>query len=259
MDMPRPLNSLSLWLAAALALAVTSPFPVHAAAAAAVQAQAQAQDDDVPTDAELANTECAIGEERFLPGDYYYCLGKQTYGNHRYTYSQKFFTTAASWASKPAQYVLGIMALNGDHQPVNRPLALAWLALASERPNSEYRQAYESLHKAASADERKASEELLVTMRKTYADSTAAVRAEQRYAAGMAELARIGNNGGKYCMAGMGTMAQPITDPTQCPTAQSVGKVVDTAAATLFDGWIGHVQVGPLQQVGAPADKPATN
>jgi TPR repeat protein len=256
MDKPRGLNAWSMALAAALALTVATPLLAQSATAGAAQVQAG---DEVPTDAELADTHCAIGEERFLPADYYYCLAKQNYGNHHYAYSQKFFTTAAGWASKPAQYVLGIMALNGDHQPVNRPLALAWLALASERPNSDYRLAYESLYKVASADERKASEQLLVTMRQTYADSTAAVRAEQRYSAGMAELTRLSNSGGKYCMAGVDTMAQPNTDPGDCPPAQTVVKVVDTAAAGVFEGWVGHVQVGPLQQVGASADKRATN
>jgi hypothetical protein len=249
------LNSWSIGLAVALALAVAPP--VFATTATVGPAQAQ-DSDDAPTDADLAGTNCAIGEERFVPADYYYCLGKQTYGNHHYASSQKFFTTAASWASKPAQYVLGIMALNGDHQPINRPLALAWLALASERPNSDYHEAYESLYKSASADERKASEQLLATMRPTYGDSKAAVRAEQRYADGMAVLTRLSKNEGRYCMEGTSTLSQPNTDPSNCPTAQSVVKVVDTVAANVFEGWVGHVQVGPLQQVPAPDDKQPT-
>lgn len=256
MDKQRRLNSWSIALAAVLALAAAPLVLADTAATGAAQAQ---DGDEAPTDAELAGTDCAIGEERFLPADYYYCLATQNYGSHHYGYAQKFFTTAASWASKPAQYVLGVMALNGDHQPVNRPLALAWLTLASERPNSDYRKAYESLYKSASADERKAAEQLLATMRKTYADSTAAVRAEQRYTAGMAELTRLSNSGARYCMAGSGTLARPNVDPTVCPTAQSVVKVVDTMAASVFDGWVGHVHVGPLQQVGSPDDKRVTN
>ncbi|RDI99744.1 hypothetical protein DVT68_02565 [Dyella solisilvae] len=208
----------------------------------------------VPTDADLANTQCAIGEERFLPGDYYYCLGKQSYGNHRYASSQRFFTTAASWASKPAQYVLGIMALNGDQQPVNRPLALAWLALAAERSGSDYEQAYQAAYAKASDEERKAAEQLLVGMRPIYGDGVAAKRAEQRYAAGMAELTRLSRSGGQYCMAGAGNTAQPTTNPTSCPPAQLVVKAVDAAAANVFDGWVGHVQVGELEQATPPDD-----
>jgi hypothetical protein len=242
-----------------VALAVVWAPSILAQTAAASVAQLKSDGDDVPTDAELASTQCAIGEEKFLPADYYYCLGRQTYGERRYAYAQKFFTAAASWASKPAQYVLSIMALNGDHQPVNRPLALAWLTLASERPNSDYKLAYESLYNSASASERKAAEQLLVTMRLTYADNTAAVRAEKRYAAGMATLTKLSNNGGKYCMAGVTSMAQTNTDPTNCPDVQIVMKAIDTTAATVFDGWVGHVQVGPLQQVSGPDDKHSSN
>lgn len=78
-----------------------------------------------PTDAQLAGSRCVSGLEKFLPADYYYCLAAQTYGEHNDAQAQRFSHTAASWASKPAQYVLGVMALNGDHQPINRPLALA--------------------------------------------------------------------------------------------------------------------------------------
>lgn len=207
-----------------------------------------------PSDADLANSTCVIGEEQFLPGDYYYCLGTQSYGQHRYAQAQKFFATAASWASKPAQYVLGVMALHGDHQPVNRPLALAWLALASERPQSTFAAAFAALDAALAPAERHAADKLLAQMRPTYGDATAAVRAEKRYEQGMARLARLTGAGGHYCMAGVATAADPgmASDPEQCPPVQVMTKALDQVAAKVFDGWTGHVVVGPLQQVGTP-------
>ncbi len=226
-------------------------------AAAVPQAIAQttdstAESDTPPTDADLAGTRCVAGEEKILPGDYFYCLGTQTYGLGRYATSQRFFKTAASWASKPAQYVLGVMALNGDHQPVNHALGLAWLALASERANSSFRQAYDTAMKNATDAERHAAEQLLVEMRPIYGDATAAPRAERRYADGMAELNRLSNRGAKYCMAGMTDPSRPVADPTGCPPVQTVIKALDQAAVNVFDGWSGHVQVGPLEQVPAP-------
>lgn len=211
--------------------------------------------DKTPSGADLAATQCAIGEERFLPGDYYYCVAKQTYGEQRYGYAQKFFTTAASWASKPAQYVLGIMALAGDHQPVNRPLALAWLALAAERPQSDFESAYKSAYASATAAERQAAERLLATMRPTYGDATAAVRAEKRYAQGMAELSRLNSGGSNYCMEGVTSLAQSsmTPDPSQCAPTQVVANAIDKAAVNVFDGWTGHVTVGVLQPVAAPS------
>ncbi|MGH8160433.1 MAG: hypothetical protein ACREPQ_20175 [Rhodanobacter sp.] len=211
-----------------------------------------------PSDAGLANTSCAIGEEKFLPADYYYCLATQSYGEQHFDRAQKFFATAASWASKPAQYVLGIMALNGDHQPVNRPLALAWLTLAAERPQSTFKAAYTSAYAGATPAERQAAEKLLASMRPTYADAVAAVRAEKRYAQGMAMLERLSAGNGHYCMEGITTLADPSVadDPAQCPPIPAMTKAIDQAAANVFDGWAGHVTVGALQQVGQPAAAP---
>jgi hypothetical protein len=234
----------------ALALAVLMTCTAPQAGA---QTSGATQDSDTPpTDKDLAGTRCVSGEEKFLPGDYFYCLGTQTYGLGRYESSQRFFKTAASWASKPAQYVLGIMALNGDHQPVNRPLALAWLALASERANSNFKQAYDTAWKSATEAERQASKKELAALRPVYGDATAAPRAERRYADGMAVLNRLTNQGAKYCMEGMNDPSKPPADPGSCPPVQMVMKQIDAAAVNVFDGWSGHVTVGPLQQVPTP-------
>ncbi|WP_143525791.1 hypothetical protein [Rhodanobacter sp. C05] len=225
------------------------------AAAATDGTPAPKSADTAPSDADLASTKCAIGEERFLPSDYFYCLATQSYGEQHYSYAQKFFLDAASWGSKPAQYVLGIMALDGDHQPVNRPLALAWLTLAAERPQSSFKQVYQSAYTSATAGERQAAESLLAKLRPTYADATAAVRAEKRYAQGMAQLARMNAGESNYCMEGI----MPIDsapDPQQCLPMQTMVNAIDKQAAIVFDGWSGHVSVGALQQVTTPATNP---
>jgi hypothetical protein len=228
--------------------------PLGVAAQADEGPIAAASADAPPSDADLASSKCAIGEERFLPGDYYYCLAAQSYGQKRYGYAHKFFTTAASWASKPAQYVLGIMALDGDHQPVNRPQALAWLALASERPGSDFKGAYDAAYASATPAERQAAEKLLTQMRPIYGDATAAVRAEKRYAHGMAVLSQMDKGGAKYCLEGLITPADlPPSDPSTCPPAPLVESAIDRTASKVFEGWSGHVSVEPLQQVAAPA------
>jgi hypothetical protein len=143
------------------------------------------------------------------------------------------------------------MALNGDHQPRNRSLALAWLSLAAERPNSRFKKAYDEAYSTSTVEERKASQGLVATMSGIYADTTAAVRAEQRYRDGMAVMQRLNNSGYQYCMEGMSTMANPVADPSKCPQVQQVAQAIDAAAINVFDGWEGHVTVGPLQQVSA--------
>jgi hypothetical protein len=244
-------NTLGLSL---LVMASLISGPTHAASD---QDPAPASSADyVPSDADLAAANCVIGEERFLPGDYYYCLGGLTYGQHHYATSNRFFTTAASWASKPAQYVLGVMALNGDHQPKNRALALAWFALASERPDSRFKANYDEVYKASTNAERRGADALLEKMRPVYGDATAAMRAETRYADGMAWLKRMNSAGNQYCMEGMTPIDRLNPDPSVCQSVQQVVQMVDHASVSVFEGWAGHVTVGPLQQVALPPKSP---
>jgi hypothetical protein len=206
-----------------------------------------------PSDQQLAAARCPISEEKFLPGDYYYCIGAMNYGEHNYRNTMRFFTIAASWASKPAQYVLGIMALNGDHQPVNRALALAWWTLAAERPQSRFQGDYDVLNKAASREEHAQANALLATMRPIYGDEVAARRAEARYVSGMQWLRWVDSGGSSICLAGLGGMSGQVPSPSGCPSVQQVVATIDKLAGTVFDGWTGHVVVGPLQRAEAPS------
>lgn len=202
----------------------------------------------VASDSDLAQTRCISGEEKFLPADFYYCLGTQSYGQKQYSAAKRFFTSAASWSSKPAQYVLGVMALNGDHQRPDRALALAWFSLAAERPNSRFAAAYNDLLKQTTPREHENALALLAKMRPVYGDATAATRAQARYESGMALL----KNQETYCMAGIQQLGDDPIDPQSCPPVQLVVARIDKVAETVFDGWQGHVTVGALQQVRRP-------
>ena len=140
------------------------------------------------TDRSLAESTCVIGEEAFVPGDYYYCLAGQSYGEKNYGQSRRFFTTAAGWASKPAQFMLGLMAFNGDQQAVNRPLGLAWLALAAERGQPRFSSALAAARSRASAADWAAAQATLAQLQPTYGDAKAAPRAEEPYRLGMQQL-----------------------------------------------------------------------
>ena len=197
------------------------------------------------------------GEEKFLPGDYYYCLGAQSYGKGYYTQARKFFTTAAGWASKPAQYVLGLMAQNGDQQPVNLPLALAWYTLAAERHRADFEAARAAALQHASAADRRAAEALLQSMRPTYADATAAVRAEERYHSGIAALSGKGANSGVTCLEGVRPLGSDPNDSNStvaCMQIPQLVQTIDQASTRVFDGWRGHVSVGELQPLDAKGE-----
>lgn len=204
----------------------------------------------VPSDADLAKTVCIPTEEHILPGDFFYCIAERSYGHGDVADAQRFFKQAASWASKPAQYVLGVMALNGDHQPVDRALGIAWLALASERPNSNFQQAYQTALQSATPAERQRSQHLLKDMRATYGDSIAAPRAESRYADGMARFSRAATRGdGISCMAADQNLGADPNDNAHCMASEKMAMAIDKAAVNVFDGWSGHVTVGDLSPV----------
>ena len=88
-------------------------------------------------------------------------------------------------------------------------------------------------------------------MRPTYADATAAVRAEARYRNGIAAL----NQGGANfvtCISG----AMPFgSDPTgsnstaACMLTPQLVQAIDQASPRVFEGWQGHVSVGNLELI----------
>jgi TPR repeat protein len=217
----------------------------------------------VPTDSQLADVKCIIGMERYVPGDYFYCLASQTYGRQQFGNADRFFHEAASWGSKPAQFVLGVMALNGDHQPVNRPLAFAWLTLAAERGTERFQKLYQTVKQSLSAGELEESEKLLDGMR-MYRDAVAMPRAERRYADGMASLHEK-SMASNICMDGtldFGALTGGSPDPDAagaspalaskmggaCPTPAQLEEKINDVAANVFEDWHGHVSVGPLRQ-----------
>ena len=214
--------------------------------------------DASPTDDDLSRITCSISEEKFLPGDYYYCLATQSYGFQRYTQAQRYFKTAASWASKPAQYVLGVMALNGDQQPIDRPLALAWFTLAAERHQADFESAYNQLSASATPDEKTASDKWLKELRLTYADDIAAPRAERRYKDGMRNITR-GGYSGVACLSGVlpagggpSAGSSVSNSSVACVEIKALVQTIDQAADKVFGGWSGHVTVGALQPASAP-------
>lgn len=221
----------------------------------------------IPTDEQLANAKCISGMQKFLPGEYFYCLAAQSYGQNQHRYAEKFFKEAASWASKPADYVLGVMALNGDQQPANPPLALAWFELAAERHTPRFQEPYDQLRARLGAADLAKADAYVATLRRTYGDEVAAPRAEARYRDGVARLPRTAAET-NYCIEGARDYRASAGAPDApggtggmqaaqaCGTTEAVVKYVDGQAADVFEGWSGHVTVGAVAPVTGPGVSP---
>lgn len=233
----------------------------------AVLATPARADAPAPSDQTLAQERCIAGLEAYVPAAYFYCLAARDYGEQRYGYAHAFFLESARWGSKQAEYVLGVMALHGDHQPADPALALAWFTLAQERHEAPYTQAYAALRAKLSATQLARARDALDALGPAYTDAVAAKRAERRYAAGMQALRRRGQSG-HICLDGMldtrqagGTDASPAAAAalaSSCPNATQLTDQINAVADSVLHDWTGHVTVGPLLPVDSTRPAPAS-
>jgi hypothetical protein len=208
--------------------------------------------------AEVAQSYCARGLERFLPGSYYYCVGRRALANGHPAKSVAALEQAARWGSKQAQFLLGVGYLKGDNAPLDRARGLAWLALAAERKDVVYLGVLKSALAQASDAEKARGNALYEAMFSTYADDVAARRAERRFQRERDMLVRNEAFGVEVCIAGLNVFQIEAAwdiggrENNFCPSRQPVWQVaqrVDVYAAQLFQGWAGHVTVGDLQKL----------
>lgn len=179
-------------------------------AAGTVSAQADAALSDDAAKAELHQIapSCPLGLERLLPGEYYFCAAAREMGNGHESLSHDRLRDAAGWASKPAQYVLGLMYYHGDEGTPDRPLGIAWLALAAERHEPRFETAFATAYAKASPEEREKANAYWLKLRDKYSDRVAGRRAKARFQSEMHSLYAMAENGGTIEITGMGPMNQ---------------------------------------------------
>ncbi|HTV86300.1 MAG TPA: SEL1-like repeat protein [Dyella sp.] len=158
---------------------------------------AQATQDNPPP-ASDKDVVCLQAYEQFLPGDYYACEARVAFGNEKDRKTVDMLEEAAYWANKDAQYALGLTYFNGDFAevPQNRPLGVAWLALAAERNNPQYKLTYDAALARLTPEEAQQATALWRRMRLKYADKVAEKRAIRRFNQTIGDIddAARGNN-----------------------------------------------------------------
>ncbi|HEU4670386.1 MAG TPA: hypothetical protein VFR91_06745 [Dyella sp.] len=245
----------------ALALAASVAglfFPAMAAPAASARATA---DSRMPL-ADVARSNCPPGLERYVPGEYYYCVGVRDLAGKKFARAREMLDDAARWGNKRAQFLLGVGYFKGDAGQLNRPLGLAYLQLASERGTPFYLAVYRSAVTQASVQEQAQASQLVRQMTPVYGDATAARRAELHYRHARSDLTDQAGFDEKVCIDGItgGKVPplHPLKDQTVtvlCPAAQPVDRVLvrlDRYADRLLEGWVGRVTVGDVQPVAKP-------
>ena len=196
---------------------------------------------------------CAGGLERFLPGDYYFCSAARSYWSGNLGQARESLKSAAEWASKPAQYALGLMYFNGDRTAKNRPLGLAWLAIAAERHDPSYEPAFISAYGQASPEELAQANAYWKQMKETYADSVAGPRAEKRFDREYQQLEWVSDFGGSIFVDGltMPSAALPTGTSSVMPLQSgfSLARLLQAQKTIYFYGYDSHVFVGDAQLV----------
>ena len=195
---------------------------------------------------------CAGGLERFLPGDYYFCSAARSYWSGHMGLARESLKTAAEWASKPAQYALGLMYFNGDRAEKNRPLGLAWLALAAERHDPAYEPAFVSAYRQVTPEELAQADAYWAEMKPKYADKVAAPRAERRFNREYQQLAWASDFGGGIFVDGLTVPTSydslaPDALPTQ--SGFSLTRLLQAQKTMFFYGYDSHVYVGDAELV----------
>ncbi|PTR33669.1 hypothetical protein C8J98_103432 [Luteibacter sp. OK325] len=175
--------------------------------AGAVSATDAASPARTPSDAkaEIRKTiqGCAQGLERLLPGDYYFCAAARDLGRGHNASSRERLRDAAHWASKPAQYSLGLMYFNGDEGPANRPLGLAWLAIADERHDPRFEPAFIQAYTQSTPAERVQANQYWLTLKEDFSDAVAGQRARRRYNNEMRDIVAASMFGGSVFIDGI--------------------------------------------------------
>ncbi len=208
--------------------------------------QVQAQNKDIYCPDEL---------EFILPGDYYGCEARAALARGKHKKMVGMLEESAYWANKDAQYALGLTYFNGDMDdvPQNRPLGLAWLALAAERKKPQYQLAYAEARSRSTSQEINQAAALLRQMQPKYGDSIAAPRAIRRFNHEVEPIDESAEEGGITYLRGFSPFPE---------SAFAIANKLHEEASNDFDDIHGQVVVGKPEWLQAPpvtANGPQTN
>lgn len=190
---------------------------------------------------------CMPGWERFLPGDYYACRARYHLQRKHPSQAVEMLKEAAYWANKDAQHALGLIYLDGDIAgiPVNRPLGIAWLALAAERKNADYVHDYTIAVLRSSPGDLSNASQSYMTLKRVYGDHVAGQRATRRFVREIKPLDDTAAMGGNFSyVSGLTPFPQ---------SAFTLSQKIHKQAEKDFEGLQGTVTVGVLERVQAPS------
>jgi TPR repeat protein len=209
----------------------------------AISTASAAQSDPTPPaddPAEQKISGCIEGLEGILPGEYYGCRALYNLQREHYARAVDMLEEAGYWANKNAQYMLGLIYFNGDtgNIAMNRPLGLAWMALAAERGNPDFRETYARARARLSPAEIDQATKLYLKLKLKYGDKVAGTRAIRRYNHSIQPMEEAARSGGIAYINGFSPFPE---------VAQALVNDLHSQAERDFQGLEGVVTVGAVQ------------
>jgi hypothetical protein len=183
---------------------------------------------------------CIEGLENILPGEYYACRALYDLQREHYGRAVDMLEESGHWANKNAQYMLGLIYFKGDTGDIaaNRPLGLAWLALAAERGNPDFTETYARARARCTVAEVQQATKLYAKMKKEYGDRIAGPRAIRRYNHSIQPMEDAARSGGIAYINGFSPFPE---------VAQTLVNTLHAQAQNDFQGLEGVVTVGALE------------
>jgi hypothetical protein len=201
-----------------------------------------------------ASEHYATPEDDGRPGEKFYFNAVRAVAKKDYVFALNMYQVSASWAYKPAQYNLGVMYLKGEGVPVDRPRAMAWMALASERGDVAYVQARELVYADLSKEEFARANEIWRELKPTYADESALARAKMRWA--HVRAAMTGSHVGSVGNLKIGSSSGGVKPVNMTPSGKSEMNGFASAAFGVLGGGSedGAIAYRQLRETNNPYD-----
>lgn len=158
------------------------PLSCICALAVAHAGTARAQAPTTEHFADIGRIACAVGTERYLPGDYYFCAANKALQAGNTGKARALYEESARWGDKRAMFNLGLLLFRGESLPKQESLGLAWLALAAERSQDQMqREVLVAAWTSTTPQVQAEANGLWNAMKLEYADRATLARARERY------------------------------------------------------------------------------
>ncbi len=192
------------------------------------------------------------------PGEAFFAKGVMAVKKDDYKHAIEMYKVAASWAYKPAQYNLGVIYSTGEGEiGVDKPLGLAWLALAAERDDKDYIAARDLAYSKMTDEEYAKANELWRELRQTYGDEKALKRAKNRWRQARSEMtgSRVGGGTGPVHVGGRNTSGGNVVSNPDSPAEVKANSNTHTAFGITGSGSVdGSIAFRDLRSTDNPYD-----